>query len=91
MPVYLFFHDVRTGNVCRHQVGCELDATEFQVQCLAQGADQHRLAQPRDTFKQGVSPRKDGNEDMANHVSLAHNNLTHLRFYVGGGPAKGVN
>jgi predicted phosphoribosyltransferase len=71
LAVRRLLHDVRAGNVGGHEIGGELDAAEAEAERLAQGTDEHRLAQARHALEQGMTPGKDGDENVADHVLLA--------------------
>jgi hypothetical protein len=78
-PVERFLlDDLCPRDVRRHQVRRELDAAERQVQRACQRADHQRLGQPRNAFQQAVSPAKQRDQQLLDHLLLAHNDLTQL-------------
>ena len=63
--------DAGAGDVGRHQVGRELDAAERQIERLAEGAHQQRLAQAGDAFQQRVAAGEQAGQDAAHDFGLA--------------------
>ena len=51
----IFFEHFRTQDVRRHQIRCELDAIELQVDRLGQLADQQRLREPGHATQKAVA------------------------------------
>ena len=70
--------DVGAENIRRHQIRRELDSRGLQMQRIAQGLDQLRLAQSRNAFEQDVAARKDGHQDIVDNVAVPDDNLGDL-------------
>ena len=70
--------DVGADDVGGHQVGRELDAAELEVERLAERPDQQGLAQPRHALEQRVPSSDHADEDAANDLLLADDELGHL-------------
>ncbi len=62
--------DVRAGDVHRHQVGRELDATEPQRHRLGHLADQQGLGQSRHAHQQGVPAGEEANRQPFDHLVM---------------------
>jgi len=79
--------DFRAGDVGGHQVGCELDAVEGQIQNVSQAAHQQRLREPRHAQQQAVSAGEDGDQHLIDHLFLADNHFADFRLdgLMGGG------
>ena len=72
----VFFDNVRSGDVGRHQVGSELNALEFQIQSIRDGFDQKRFCQTRDTRNHGMSTHKKRGEHLVDDAILADDLFT---------------
>ena len=76
MAATLSLHqDFRAAHIRRHQVRGELNAAESQVEGFAEGMDQQRLANARNSFKQHVPASKERSQDGIDHFVLAHDGL----------------
>ncbi len=71
-------HHERAQQVRWREVGRELNATEAKLQDVGQGLHQQRFAQPRYAFNQDVSTGHGGDQDLLDHVGLAHDHLGQL-------------
>src|SRR5262249_11929514 len=60
--VMIFLKDVRAQDVARHQVWRELHAAELQVEQSAEGLDQRRLPDSRQSFEQNVPTTQNAGE-----------------------------
>ncbi|MEZ4531152.1 MAG: hypothetical protein R2855_08990 [Thermomicrobiales bacterium] len=80
VPALGFDQNVRAGDVCRHQVRCELDAAERELQRVRQCAHQHRFSEPRHAFEQCVSPGEYADEHLFDDIALADHDLGDLRL-----------
>ena len=60
-----------TGNIRRHQVRGELDATKFQFQGLGKRADHQCLGQAGNTHQQTMATGEQGQEQLPEHLLLA--------------------
>ena len=69
---------LRAHDVGGHEVGRELDPGEFDVHCVGQRAQQHRLAQTGDALEQGVPLAQQADEHAPHDVGLADYDLAHL-------------
>ena len=61
-----------------HQVRGELDAREVQLERLAQGPNQHRLAQPGHALEQPMAAGEQADQHPDHRVLLPHDDLAHL-------------
>ena len=82
--VFGLFQNISADDIGRHQVRRELDARELQVEHIAQGADQHSLAQARHAFQQGMPPSQHANNDAAQDITLPDDDLADFFFDVPG-------
>ena len=69
LPVIV--NDFRPGDVGRHQVGCELNAAEFERQALGQRLHQQGLRQARNALEDAVPAGKNAGHEFVDHVVLA--------------------
>ena len=97
-------NDVGSRDVGWHEIRCELDAVELQVQDISQRMDQQGLGQSRNTHKESVAPSKEGNQQMFHHSLLPDHTQSQLGFdglaslmellseglVVGGGVGSGI-
>ena len=74
----LLDQDVRARDVGRHQVGRELDPVEGAVDDVAEGPDEHRLAEAGDALEEHVAVREQADERVANELLLADDDLADL-------------
>ena len=87
----ILFDDLRPGDVGRHQVGRELDATERQVQSPRQRADHQGLGQAGHAFQQAMPAAEQGNQQLFDHVLLADDHLGQLTRDLLAGHAQFTN
>jgi len=66
------------GDVGRHQVRCELDAVEGQIQHIRKCLDQQCLRQAGDTLQQYMSAAQYGDEQALYDILLSDDDLTDL-------------
>ncbi len=66
------------GDVGRHQVGRELNATEGEIQRAGQRADHQRLGQSRHTFQQAMAAAEQADQQLFDHLVLSDNHLRQL-------------
>src|SRR5262249_37307019 len=71
-------HHVRSKDVRRHEVRRELDTAELEVQDLAQGSDEKRLAQPRNSFQEAKPAGEKANQHFVDDSPLAHYDFPNL-------------
>ena len=69
-PAFRLPDDVGAHDIGRHQVRCELDPREIQLQCLAERTDQHCLSQPGHAFHQHVASCQQGDHRASHQVPL---------------------
>ena len=62
--------DIGAGDVRRHQVGCELNSGEFEIQDVRHGLNDHGLGQPGHPDDQAVPANKQRQQDLREHVFL---------------------
>src|SRR5690606_12928504 len=74
----VLFEDVCPRDVTWHQVGCELDAVERQVQDVSEGADEQRLGQPRNADEQAVTAGEERSQEVLDDVPLADDPFLNL-------------
>jgi hypothetical protein len=70
--------DVGPGNVRRHEIRCELDAVELELQHLRQRRNQQRLRQPGDADNQAVAADEERQQDQLDDVRLADDAFAEL-------------
>ena len=75
----VFLDDLGTGDVAGHQVGCELDAFEGQMQRLGQRADQQGFCQPGHAFEQGVTSGEHRHQHLFDDLVLADDDFGQFR------------
>ena len=76
--VAVLLYDFGAGDVGGHQVGRELDAMKRQVHRAGQRADHQCLGQPRHTFQQAVPAAEQGDQQLVDHLVLAHDDARQL-------------
>jgi len=76
LPVFLEHR--RARDVRRRQVGRKLDALELHVENLRERRDGQRLREPGNPLQKTVPARKDGGENLTNHVLLPDDDLRQL-------------
>ena len=74
----VFLDDVGAGDVRGHQVGCELDARELQVQHARHGVDQQRLRQAGHADDQAVATDEQRQQHLVDHLVLPDDQLFQL-------------
>ena len=74
----VLLHEIRAGDVGRHQVGRELDARELQCEHTRDGVNQQRLRQSRCADDQAVPPDEQGGQHLGDDLLLAHDDLAKL-------------
>ncbi len=70
--------DVSAGDVAGQQIGCELDALEFQPEHFGKAAGHQGLAQAREVFQQDVPACQHGRHHHFEQVALAHHGPLHF-------------
>ena len=78
LAVIDFLDDVRPRDVGRHQIRCELNSRELQVQCAAQGLNELGLAQAWNAFQQDVPAREQSHQDAVNDGFGPDDHLGHF-------------
>ena len=73
-----FLEDLRAGDVCRHQVGRELNPLKLQVKDLGDRADEQRFRQPRRTGDQAMTTGEQADQELMRRLLLADDNLGEL-------------
>src|SRR5690606_36368132 len=84
MPV-LLDHDVGAGDVGRHQVRRELDATEGYVYGIGKCSDQHGLAQPGYAFEQNVTADDETDQGLVDDFTVTDDDLADLALQLAHG------
>ncbi len=69
------------GHIGGHQIRGELNPAKVEVQRLAEGSDQQRLAQPRRALEENVPAGQHGREDAPHHLALADDRQTQRVFH----------
>ena len=77
MPGFLVEH-LGSGDVCRHQIGRELDALEREVENPRNGFDQQRLGQAGYAGDQTMSAGKERNQHLIDDWILSDDDLVNL-------------
>src|SRR5262249_44967913 len=75
----ILLNQVSSCDVRRHQVGCELDARELQMDDLRQSGDEQRLGETRHADDQTVAPDEQREQDLVDHFVLADDQFLELR------------
>ena len=70
--------DQCTDQVCRQQVGGELNAREIGIDGFGQRGDGQRFGQPRHAFQQDVPVGEQADQKGVDQVILSDNHLTHF-------------
>jgi hypothetical protein len=78
----VLLQNIRAGDVARHEIGRELDALEAQVQRAADRADQQGLGDPRHADQQRVAAAEDRDQDLFDHLVLAHDHPRQLLLHT---------
>ena len=73
VTIFVFYDDVRTRNVRRHQVGRELNTGEGKVEYAAKRTNQTGLTYARYTFKQYVTTSDHCDDRTFNDIFLTDN------------------
>jgi hypothetical protein len=71
----VLFHDIGAGNVGRHQVGSELNATKLHLKSPRQRAGHQGLTQPRHAVQQDVAATQHPDQQRINDFVLADDDL----------------
>ena len=71
--------DIGAGDVRRHQVGCELDSGELEIQDVGHGLNNQRLGQPRHANDQAISSDKQGQQHLVDDGLLSDDDFPELR------------
>ena len=74
----VFLDDLGAGDIAGHQVGCELDAAELQVQGPGQGGYGQRLGQPRHADRQAVAAGEQADQHLFDHLLLTDDDLVNF-------------
>ncbi len=74
----VFFEDLGACDIGGHEVGSELDAVEGEVEDLGESGDQEGFGETGDTDDQGVSARKESNEQRLDHMVLSDDAFVEL-------------
>ena len=70
--------DLRSGNVRRQQIRCELDSRKPGIEKLAELLDRACLRQPRQPLDKQISVRQEPNQQAFDHRLLPKNRFTDL-------------
>src|SRR5205807_4468974 len=70
--------NLSAGDVSRHEVGCELDALEFEVKDARNGFDEESFGKARRTRDEAMAASKERDKDLLDDVFLADNDLAEL-------------
>ena len=76
--VGVLLEDLGAGDVGRHQVRGELNASEAQVQRPRQGADQQGLGEPGNPDQQAVAAGEEGDQQVLDNFTLPDDHLAYL-------------
>jgi len=71
--------DVRAGYVARHQIRCELNPREAELQALGEGTDHQCLAEARVALQKNVPSRHERPEHLIDDARLPDDALCHRR------------
>ena len=75
---HVLFDDVGAGDVRRHEVGRELDASELEVQDAGDRADEERLGEAGHADQQAVAAGEHRDQHLLDHVVLPDDDLVDL-------------
>ena len=75
---WIFFDDVGSGDIGRHQVRGELDAFEVQAQDLARVRTSRVFAVPGKPGDQAMPAYEKSDHDLVDHFFLAHDDAVNL-------------
>jgi hypothetical protein len=79
---FIFLDDFRSRDVRRHQVRGELNPGKGHPHTFRQGGYHKRLGQARHPFQQAMAARKDGHEQLLDHLILPDDDLGHFRAHT---------
>ena len=71
----VFAQDVGADDVGGHQVRCELDAGELDMESVGQGAHQQRLAEAGNALEQDVAVGEQADDRTVDHLLLADDDV----------------
>ena len=74
--------DQRTGDIARHQIGCELHPFGIQVKCCREGAHHQGLRDAGNPLQEHMALGQQGDEEPGDRGILSHDGLGHLVTYV---------
>jgi len=74
----VLFNDVGASDIGRHQVRCELNAPELEVQCVGDRTHHQGLRRTRQAGNQTVAAHEECNQHLVQNLVLAHDHLAHL-------------
>src|SRR5690606_19134809 len=78
-PAAIILHDdLRADDICRHEVGGELDPPEAQVEHLAERPHEERLSESGDSLEKTVSTREESDEHLLDDLLLADDDTADL-------------
>src|SRR5208282_1545097 len=75
---HVLLNDLGAGDIAWHEVGCELDAVELQVQGPGQGGYGQRLGQPRHADRQAVAAGEQADQHLFDHLLLTDDDLVNF-------------
>jgi len=78
MPGSVFFEHFGSGDVGRHQVGCELNSAELQTEQFRDRFHQQRLGQPRRSGNQTVPAGEQRNQQLPHDILLSDHDPAEL-------------
>ena len=79
--VGIFLQDVGAGDVRGHQVGCELDPLETDIQDPGDRADDQRLGQPGYSHQQAMTTGEDRRQHLVDQRILPNDHLVQFLLH----------
>jgi len=78
--ILAFAQNVRASDVRRHQIRCELDPAKPKIERISQSTNELRLPKSRYAFQERMPAGEDADQNVADYVGLADNDLADLVF-----------
>jgi hypothetical protein len=73
--------NVRPRDVRGHEVGCELNPLETEVEHLAERGNEQRLGEAGHAFEESMTAAENGDQHLFDDIGLTNNDLSHLLFH----------
>ena len=74
----ILVNNLSAGDVTRHQIWCELNAAEFELEGAGECSDEKRLGEPRYAHEQYMPVGQQADKNLLNNLLLADDDLGNL-------------